>query len=709
VAGVGINADGSRLATAGADKTARVWSLAPPRPGVKAEEEKPVAQFKLPGRPEGVTLSPNGSRVAVAVAEKDNHPIRVFDVASARELQVIPDHTGAIHTLAFASDNRSLVSASKDKTALISDVGVTRVIEAHDKGVTAVQFHNNGTLLLSAGADKTVKLWDPATGKLQRTFVPLDDPVSAAVFSRDCTQVAAAAGKVVKVWNAADGKELKTLAHPARVTSLSFSVDKTKLVTGAADKVARIWDLATGKELQFFSQGDAVRAVVFRDNNTVISGSADKSLTVSTVSITRAISAGKKAIRGLTLVPFQTHLLTAGADQTVKLWNINNGNSERTYEGAEKAVGAVAVSRNNVLVAAGGADKIVRVYNYADAKLLGSFKVGATIRSLAFSPNNQTLAAVCADNSLITWNVVYNQNQPAPADFGKKLQTFTHAKGATDVVFAPDNVTLYSGGKDKTVKSWKVALEAPTKNFPHPNHVDAVAFNSTGTLLATGCHDGILRIFDVAKGQQLKQVNAHVTPNNTGIYCLAWSPDDKQIVTGSIDYSLKLWDANTGAMVREFKPYKEKVFEKGHDDSVYCVAFSPDGKNIASGGAERLIKLWNVADGSVIRDFVNPKIKVPAKSKPQSHPGWVYSLRFTKNGKHLVSVGDSRDNKGYLAVWTTATGKPVHAEEMAFGAFYGVAISPDGKTLALGGGPKGREDQELNKCYIIKMPATEKK
>src|SRR5262249_17551424 len=185
----------------------------------------------------------------------------------------------------------------------------------------------------------------------------------------------------------------------------------------------------------------------------------------------------------------------------------------------------------------------------------------------------------------------------------------THTKGATDLVFAADNVTLYSGGKDKAVKSWKVALEAPTKNFPHPNHVDAVAFNSTGTLLATGCHDGILRIFDVANRPQLNQVNAHVTPNNTGIYCLAWSPNDKQIVTGSIDYSLKLWDANTGAMVREFKAFKEKVFEKGHNDSVYCVAFSPDGKNIASGGAERIIKLWNVADGSVVRDFVNPKIK----------------------------------------------------------------------------------------------------
>ena len=68
-----------------------------------------------------------------------------------------------------------------------------------------------------------------------------------------------------------------------------------------------------------------------------------------------------------------------------------------------------------------------------------------------------------------------------------------------------------------------------------------------------------------------------------------------------------------------------------------------------------------------------------------------------------------QENKGFLAVWTTETGKPVYAEEMAFGAFYSVAISPDDKKLALGGGPRGQENQELNKCFIIKMPATDKK
>jgi WD40 repeat protein len=237
--------------------------------------------------------------------------------------------------------------------------------------------------------------------------------------------------------------------------------------------------------------------------------------------------------------------------------------------------------------------------------------------------------------------------------------------------------------------------------------VDAVAFNPAGTQLASGGHDGKVRIFDVIKGAQLREINAHVTPNATMIYGVAWSPDGKQVVSASYDNSLKLWDANTGALVREFKAYKMKEFEKGHQDSVFCVAFSPDGKFLASGsgGIERVIKIWNVADGSVVRDLVNPKLKPKGPTpQPQSHPGWIYNVRFTKDGKRLVSVGDAPLNKGYLAVWSTDDGKMLYGEEMALGTFYALALSPDDRLLAIGAGPRGRPTPELNSAYLIKMP-----
>src|SRR5262249_23304676 len=165
----------------------------------------------------------------------------------------------------------------------------------------------------------------------------------------------------------------------------------------------------------------------------------------------------------------------------------------------------------------------------------------------------------------------------------------------------------------------------PVRNLGHPQAVDAVAFNPAGTVLATGCHDGNLRLYDVAKGTLLRQVPAHPQPPGANaVYCVAWSPDGKHVVTGSLDHSIKMWDGATGAAVRTFRAYKEKEFEKGHTAGVYCVAFSPDGKTLATGSSDRTIKLWNVADGSVARELANPNLKAAPGSSPPAHPGEVY-------------------------------------------------------------------------------------
>src|SRR5207249_1607550 len=142
------------------------------------------------------------------------------------ELVSFTDHTGAVRSLQFATDNRTLISASADKTVRYFDAGLLASWNAHAGGVNAVAFHNNGTQALSAGADKTIKVWNLADGKAIQTLGPLTDAVSAVTYSRDFTQIGAATGTSVKIWNAADGKELLTLSHPAAVASLSFSADK---------------------------------------------------------------------------------------------------------------------------------------------------------------------------------------------------------------------------------------------------------------------------------------------------------------------------------------------------------------------------------------------------------------------------------------------------------------------------------------------------
>jgi WD40 repeat protein len=709
VTGIAMTPDGARIVSAGADSRLKVWTATPTNPGSPAED-KPAAVFSLGAPPERLALSPNGARVAVGLADKTQSSVGVYDLATGKELVSLAEHAGPVRALVFQGDNRTLISAGDDKTARLSDVAVGPVFEAHAGGVAGLAFHPNGTQALTGGADRTVKLWNLASGKepsVARTFGPLSDPVSAVVFSRSGNRIGAAAGKTIKVWATGDGKDALTLAHPAAVKSLSFSPDEAKLVTGSADNLTRIFDATTGQELQAFRRGGPVEAVVFHtDNKTVVAGSADKTVEVHTLSVVRVIAAAAGPVRGLAQTPNGSHLLTTDAKE-VKLWNAGNGAREpRTFAGGEGLVNAVTVSKNGNVVALAGTDQMVRLYQFADAKPIAQFKAFGVVQQLAFSPNNQTLAAGCADRSLLTWNVAFNPGQPLPAEFGKPGPVYTHEAGLTDVAFTPDSAGMYSAGLDKKIRKWKFAADAPTKNLGHPNLVDAVAFNPAGTQLATACHDGIVRIWDLGKGQILKAINAHTTPAVSPVYCVAWSADGKQVVSGSLDHSLKLWDAASGNLVREFKGYKDKEFEKGHRDGVFAVAFSPDDKLLVSGGSDHSIKMWNVADGSVLREFTNPDLKTPTSAvppPPQAHPGWVYGLRFTADGKYVISAGNAPRNQGYLAVWNAADGKLLHGQDLTLGPIYSLALAPNAKLLAVACGPRGRQLQDAN-GYLLQMP-----
>jgi WD40 repeat protein len=362
------------------------------------------------------------------------------------------------------------------------------------------------------------------------------------------------------------------------------------------------------------------------------------------------------------------------------------------------------------------------------------------IYTVGFSPDGRCVLTGSFDKTLKLWD----------ATTGKEVITLGGPQGHQQLVlsaaFSPDGRSIASGGSDNTAKLWenpvldrlrpitrfgkafvfpvsfgnnvllvKPGTAAPMKNLAHANLVDAVAFDPAGKQLATGSHDGTVRIWDVSKGQQLREIKAHTTPAMSPVYCVAWTPDGKHVLSGSLDRMMKLWDAKSGTMVREFKPYKEKDFEKGHRDGVFSVAISPDGKRIASGSSDRSIKLWSLADGSVVRDFALPGVGSTGTPGSHSvlsyavaHPGWVYSLRFTGDGKYLVSAGAAPRNHGFLAIWDAADGKLLHGQDLPLGPFYSVAVSPDGKLIALACGPRDRKSPEAY-GYILKMPAPDGK
>ncbi len=720
---------GGSLITTSADGSLRVWPQTP-------QITKKVAD--LPAAATLAVPSPDGNFFAVALADKS---VKFVNVGNG-QITAIPT---TAELLAWNGDNATLAAVVGGKVTLWGTDGKTRgELTADAKAVRAVSFAASKTELLTAGDDgklklwklpldpkkpaepkavageaklaamlptgqalavgKAVKAWDVAAGKEARTFGTLAEAPKVLAVSRDGGHLAVAAGKVVKLWQTGDGKEQPALTLPADVISLAFSTDKKLLLVGTADKSVTIFDTATGQPQQFLPLASNAVAAVFHPSQPIVFLVDEKTINQHTPPVVRSATDAELVRGGLTAVPNANTIITLGSPKALSRWNLGNLQKEQGFELAGPAT-AVAVSRNGQLVATIGADSVVQLYTLANQQLVGSFKLPAKASELVFHPNGQSLAAVQVDNSVAVWNVLFTAGQPLPPEFGSLVQSFAHPAAVSSLAYIGEaGQQLLTGCEDGTARVWRVASDQPAKSLQHPNLVDSAAFDKTGTLLATGCHDGIVRIFDLAKpGTPPKEIKAHVAmPLPHPVYVVAWSPDGKAIASGSYDKSIKLWDAAAGTLIREIKAHPD--LPAGHRDQVFCLAFSKDGKQLASGSSDRTVKLWDTATGKLIRDFLNPNLKPPGADQPTpSHPGFVHAVRFSPNGLTLLSAGSAPRNLGSLAVWTVADGKWKAGGEVPFGPIYALDVTADGKSVLLGCGPRVRSAGDAE-AYLLPVP-----
>lgn len=725
-------ADGNTLLFATADKVVTM--------GTTSNNTVASTFTGAKGNIEAVTLSPDGATVAAGVADGS---LIQWDRQGKVKVE-IPAHPGGTSAVVFHPSQPVLFTAGadgqvkgwdlpidpkkkmKDKDGKEKDAKLTKYeFKAHTGKVTAMQFNATTGHVITAGADKLIRVWDVTkTEKPVREIGPLTMAPTTLAISRDNLTLAAGVGKDVMLWTLMDGKEAGKFTQPGDVLSLNFNADKTRLAIGRSDNVGVLVEVATGNVIQAFPHAGPVRGVVAHPGAaSVITASADKSVVISPITCTRIIpvGAGKP---GLALSPGSERVISTGTGKEAVSWNTGNGTKEKAFEAGGNAT-AACISKDLQRVAVGGYDGTIKVYTIADAKLVGTIAAGAPVAELAFQPTNTVLVGLVKDkdNSAVAWNVAFTPGQPTPPEFGKKLQSFPHPAAAVSLTFNADGFFM-TAGADKQVRRFRVAGDNPVKKFDQPNLVDCAAFDDTGERLISGCHDGVLRIYDLPKAALLKQVNAHVVTMpqqiQNPIYAVQWSPDYKQIFTSSYDKSIKLWDVAAGTMVREFKgapdpmpeppkkddkapPPKKDEGPVGHRDQVFSIALSKDGKFLASSSSDKTVKLWEVATAKIIREFQNPDVKPTFPGEPApTHPGWVHAVRFTPDSARLITVGAAPKGKSYIAVWNVADGKRVFGAERDLGPIHTLSVLDDNRiVIGFADVPRTRTPPG---AMILKMP-----
>jgi WD40 repeat protein len=570
---------------------------------------------------------------------------------------VVPNtpHSVRVTSVAFSPDGARVLSGSADRTIKLWDAAtgaMLRTFEGHSDEVNSVVFSPDGTRVLSGSEDKTIKLWDAATGTMLRTVEGHYGGVKSVAFSPDGARLLSGADVRLRLWDAATGALLRTFeSHPGGVWSVAFSPDGARVLSGSDDNTMRLWDAATGALLRtFVGHSNSVMSVAFSPNGTsVLSGSADKTMRLwgaATGALLRTFVGHSNSVMSVAFSPSGTSVMSSSHDSTMKTWDAATGTLLRSYEGhAGHSVLSVAFSPDGARVLSGSYDNTVKLWDAPRGALLRTFQGhSAMVHSAAFSPDGvRILSGDLRTVSL--WD----------ARTGAQVRAFQIRTAS--VAFSPDGARVLSGSQDKTIRLWDAATGVPLRSFEaHSKTVKSVAFSPDGARVLSGSLDKTVRLWDAATGALLRTFEGH----SDWVMSVAVSPDGTRMLSGSEGKTIRLWDAATGALLRTFE---------GHSRAVYSVAFSPDGARVLSGSQDKTIRLWDAATGALLRTF-------------EAHTDWVMSAAFSPDGSRVVS--GSYD--GTIRLWDVATGAPLRTFEGHAGWVWSVAFSPDGTRVLSGGG-----------------------
>jgi RNA polymerase sigma factor (sigma-70 family) len=596
--GVVFSPDGKQLASLGGFSTGRplvIWDAAIGRQQL---------ELPAPGSVIAAVFTPDGKSIVAVTSGKGAYG---WDTRTGKENMHVAD-TGTCSNAAFTADARLLAVSDRVRDIRLFDLPAGKpvrdlTVAKDEPEISTIAIAPDGKTIASGSKDGSIRLWNPETGGELRTWKAHGDAPLAIAFSGDSkTLVSSADDGTVSLREVGTGKERwsRALDKSAPSRALAFSPDGKRIAAGFGRRAVLLWDVASGKEVRRWEEISFwVGGLAFAPDGKTLAAAGAFSSAVHLLDLAtgkmRETDAGHTAgVPSLRFAADGKSLTSMGHDDSIIHWDLATQRGQRQFSGPHRGLWTLrALSRDEKLLATTeGEEGILTLWDFANGKEQARLgKLGCAANNLALSPDGRRLAVAPFEGSVQLWDVP-----------GRRLLHRLEGLegGGGSLVFSPDGKTVAAAPQSVSrvppIRLWEVETGKLIRRLDGPRWSCQLAFSPDGKYLAAGGMDdskakSLVRpadgqsvwVWDMETWECVGNLRGH--PH--GVLSLAFSPDGKRLATGGCegDDKVRVWDMATSKELNAFQ---------GHHSAIMSLAFSPDGRLLASGAGDSTILLWDV-------------------------------------------------------------------------------------------------------------------